>query len=225
MIDEIEYPLTSGSLFVMSPSSFHRPVFTKNTRLVNFMFTFEGCEPQFLMDIFHNRPHIALQLSQQDTHFLHILAQELEACFKGLETQDRKYPWLLLNSLLGKISGLCAKEHTLGESSVQYALLCIHNHFIENISLEEVAKIANYSPNYFSDIFKEYTDCTFKQYVINLRLSLAESLLKHTQLSIAQISERSGFHDLSNFMSAFKKRYGVTPKEYRVQMAAQKAEI
>ena len=170
---------------------------------------------------FSQSPHIALQLSQQDTHFLHILAQELEACFKGLETQDRKYPWLLLNSLLGKISGLCAKEHTLGESSVQYALLYIHNHFIENISLEEVAKIANYSPNYFSDIF----DCTFKQYVINLRLSLAESLLKHTQLSIAQICERSGFHDLSNFMPAFKKRYGVTPKEYRVQMAAQKAEI
>ena len=98
---------------------------------------------------------------------------------------------------------------------MQYAVLYLQNRFKENVRLSEVAGSVNYSANYFVNKFKAFTGVTFKEYLSNLRFAHAEKLLKYTNLSVTEICYQSGFSDFSNFMSYFKARYGVTPKEFR----------
>lgn len=215
-IDHIDYPITAGRLFLMSPVSFHRPHFTSNTRLINCMFTFDGCESDFLISLFNKKTHIHLQLTPSDMPVFSTLSEELIKNTENGISGNRKYSWFLLNSILGKISSLCAPISTDSVSQpLQYTLLFIQNHFAENITLEDAAKAANYSVNYFNDKFKAYTGLTFRQYLIRLRLSFAENLLRYTDLTITDIAEQCGFRDFSNFMTAFKKHHGITPGAFR----------
>ena len=209
-IDGIDYPIKRGALFVMSPSSFHRIHFTKDTRLVNFMFTLDACDSAFLCGIFDTVPHIMMQLAEKEIDFIHTLAEEME------RVQSVKYLSAMMNSVLGKIQQLHARAATpLKNAEMQYAILYIQNHFKEDLRLSDVARIANYSPNYFGNKFKEYTGVTFKAYITSLQFTLAEQMLEHTPLSITEICYQCGFRDFSNFMTYFKKRHGITPGEYR----------
>lgn len=209
-IDGIDYPIERGALFVMSPSSFHRIHFTENTRLVNFMFTLDTCDPAFLCGVFDSIPHIKMQLSEQEIDFIHTLAKEMT------NATSVKYLSVMMNGVLGKIQQLhTSRAEPLQNAEMQYAILYIQNHFKEDLHLSDVARTVNYSPNYFGNKFKEYTGVTFKSYIMTLQFTLAEQMLEHTALSVTEICYGCGFKDFSNFMSYFKKRHGITPGEYR----------
>lgn len=211
-IDGVDYPIKRGALYVMSPSSYHRIHFTEDTRLINFMFTLDACDPSFLCGIFDTLPHITMQLAESDIAFFHALAAEMAGA------PSVKYLSALMNGILGKIQLLEQKEQApIQNAEMQYAILYIQNHFREDLHLSDVARVANYSPNYFGNKFKEYTGVTFKTYVMSLQFTLAEQLLEHTSLSVSEICDRCGFGDFSNFMTYFKKRRGMTPREYRKQ--------
>ena len=209
-MDGINYNIEAGSFFFMSPSSCHSICFTENTKLINLMFTLDACEPTFLYKLFDSVPHISVTLSENDQNFVRTIAEEM------VHTDQHCYLSAMLNSLLGKINALyCAKETTVKTTAMQYALLYIQSHFKENISLEDVARRINYSPNYFSNKFKSYSGVTFKSYVMNLKLSFAEKLLRSTALSVTEICYQCGFRDFSNFLFYFKRRYGTSPNRYR----------
>lgn len=211
-VDGIDYKIEKGSLFFMSPSSFHHINFTENTKLINFMFTLESCDMDFLCGIFDSAPHISINLFDFDMDFIHTLAKDTA------KINSVKYQSAVLNCVLGKIQSLYAAYTTptpIKDFKMQHAILYIQNHFKENITLRQVAETANYSPNYFGNKFKEYTGVTFKEYIMELKFSFAEKLLKKTNLSVSEICYSCGFNDFSNFMLYFKKRYGTTPKQYR----------
>ena len=209
-MDGIHYDIEAGSLFFMSPSSCHSLHFAENTRLINFMFTLDACEPIFLYKLFDAAPHISVTLSQNDLNFVRTLAEEMT------RTNHPQYLSAMLNSLLGKVNTLCGvKGPTVKATAMQYALLYVQNHFKEKIYLEDVARKVNYSPNYFSNKFKSYAGVTFQSYVMNLKLSLSEKMLRNTTLSVTEICDQCGFGDFSNFMFYFKRRYGTSPNRYR----------
>ena len=63
--------------------------------------------------------------------------------------------------------------------------------------------------------FKKMTGDSFTSYVNDRRLAEAAEALRQTDDKILTISQDAGFTNLSNFNRQFKKRYGVTPREYR----------
>lgn len=83
------------------------------------------------------------------------------------------------------------------------------------IYLQEIAAMLNMSPVSFSRYFKHHTRKTFSEYVTEIRISHACSLLMQDNDSISQISYSSGFENLSNFYRHFRKITGVIPKDYR----------
>jgi AraC-like DNA-binding protein len=94
----------------------------------------------------------------------------------------------------------------------QYTL----NNFQNNISLKEVSNIANMTPNAFCRYFKQRTNKTFVNFLIDIRIGNACKLLaKNNDFSVAEISYRSGFNNLTNFNRKFKAFKGITPSEYR----------
>ena len=90
------------------------------------------------------------------------------------------------------------------------------DNFHREVSLHDVANIANMTPNAFCRYFKQRTNKTFVNFLIDIRIGNACKLLaKKNDLSITEISYKSGFNNLANFNRKFKVIKGITPSEYR----------
>ena len=84
------------------------------------------------------------------------------------------------------------------------------------MKLGDVAQLVNMSESAFSHFFKKKTNCTFIDYITNLRIARACQLLAETTPTVAEICYTCGFNNLSNFIRIFKKKKGSTPQEYRM---------
>jgi len=82
------------------------------------------------------------------------------------------------------------------------------------ILLDEVADLANMTPNAFCRYFKQRTRKTYVSFLNEIRISKACELIKTTELTIAQIGYQSGFNNLSHFNRNFKKIRKCSPSEY-----------
>ncbi|MBR1482199.1 MAG: helix-turn-helix domain-containing protein [Ruminococcus sp.] len=91
----------------------------------------------------------------------------------------------------------------------------IDEHYIDGLSLDDVASSTGISRYYVSHLFKELMDTTFVGYVNELRLNRAAMLLMTSDSPIIEIAAMSGFNNLSNFNRAFKLYFGKTPSAYR----------
>ncbi|NBB21892.1 helix-turn-helix domain-containing protein [Runella sp. CRIBMP] len=93
-------------------------------------------------------------------------------------------------------------------------------HFQQKISIEEVAAVANISPNSFCRYFKSRSRKTYSRFLLELRVGHACKLLRENNLSIAQICFESGFHTFSNFNKYFKSLTGKSPIQYQREYIA-----
>lgn len=92
----------------------------------------------------------------------------------------------------------------------------VMNNFQEDITLEQVSELVYMTPNAFCRFFKQRTNKTFFNYLIELRIEYACQLLRNNpDISIAQISDKSGFNSISNFNRKFKKLKKKTPSNYQ----------
>ena len=90
------------------------------------------------------------------------------------------------------------------------------NNFQREVTLHDVSDIANMTPNAFCRYFKQRTTKTFVNFLIDIRIGNACKLLtKNNDLSITEISYKSGFNNLANFNRKFKSVKGVTPSDYK----------
>lgn len=94
----------------------------------------------------------------------------------------------------------------------------LHN-FQQEIKLEAVASLVHMTPNAFCRFFKQRTNKTLFQFLIELRIEHASQLLNEQKdLSIAEIAERSGFNSISNFNRKFIGIKGIKPSHYSKQV-------
>lgn len=100
-------------------------------------------------------------------------------------------------------------------STIQIAQSFIKMHFRDDINVETVAATLGYSVGYFSTFFRKEVGVTFVQYLSDMRLEYAKKLLAVEKFTVNEICAMSGFGSYSNFLKAFKKKYGVLPKEYK----------
>jgi AraC family transcriptional regulator len=91
----------------------------------------------------------------------------------------------------------------------------IDAHLHRNLKLVELAAIAQISPTYFARLFKQSEGITPHQYILKQRIDRAQSLLRHSELSLADIAVRIGFCDQSHLTRCFKRLVGVTPTQFR----------
>ncbi|MBD2868642.1 response regulator transcription factor [Paenibacillus arenilitoris] len=94
----------------------------------------------------------------------------------------------------------------------------IDNHYKKDISLTEMAQLANMSISYFSTWFKRCTGRTLVQYIQEVRIEKAKRLLLETELKNYEIAERVGFATQPYFIRVFKNAVGVSPNVFRKRM-------
>ena len=102
---------------------------------------------------------------------------------------------------------------------VRNAMDYFDEHYMSNISIDEVAKTEYFSTNRFIDAFKKYTGFTPKKYLIMKRITKASSLLNKNEMSITEIAYHVGFNSTAAFNKAFLGVMGMTPTQYKKQTA------
>lgn len=118
----------------------------------------------------------------------------------------------LTESLIEEFLALRKSE---AQRPVRIARQYVMEHFGEPITLEEVCEKTGFSVSYFSALFKKETGEGFLKYLTRVRMEEAKTLLRETNLPVAEICERVGYSDRKHFTSVFHKMSGLNPAEYR----------
>ena len=91
----------------------------------------------------------------------------------------------------------------------------IESSISEDFTNESLASIANMATNAFSRLFKDYTGSTLQNYIKKKRINKASLLLLHSNISIDEIAEQTGFANRYHFTRIFSKIRGHSPAKYR----------
>lgn len=156
---------------------------------------------------------------------------DLEEFFKELKDEAdsrlygyNAYIYTKLSGLILQIlriwfyKGISFENDAITESddfSIQDALLYIDKHSNENINIADLAAKCNMSYSYFAKVFHKQYGQSCKQYIEFIRLNKAENLLLFTDYDLTRIAGEIGFADCSHLIRSFKKRYNLTPKQFR----------
>ena len=97
--------------------------------------------------------------------------------------------------------------------SVCKVILYIEQNYNDNLTLEELSKIASFSKYHFHRIFKSIVNENLSDYIRRVRLQSATLKFKTNQ-KITEIALSSGYETNASFSKAFKKHFGITPKEF-----------
>ena len=84
---------------------------------------------------------------------------------------------------------------------------------MNDTSVEKIADYLKLNRKYIARVFKEKTGSTIQEYLISKRMEEAKKLLKKGY-GVSESAYMSGYNDAFNFSKAFKKRFGISPKQY-----------
>ncbi len=91
----------------------------------------------------------------------------------------------------------------------------IEKHYMETVSVDEVASQVGLSTNYVRTIFKNSRGTTIQNFLSEYRLSMACKLLRNTPSTVSRVGQLVGYNNVSYFCASFQKRFGKTPTEWR----------
>ncbi|OKP96679.1 response regulator [Paenibacillus sp. P46E] len=176
---------------------------------------------QSLLGLITLREDATIQQFQDEVkeHLTHYLKIPFQMIHSGLSYDFNTVPQVVKRMREASASQALELEPMKGsgEKAIDVALHYIKEHFYEDLSLEKMASVVFLNPAYFSQLFKQKTGQGYKEYVTSLRLEQAKLLLLNPKLKLAEIAERVGYQDMKHFTQMFRKRYQLTPTEYRQQ--------
>lgn len=108
-----------------------------------------------------------------------------------------------------------SSSRKMSDFYIKEAVHYIEQNYASDLSVETIAEILGINRTYFGKIFKKSTGKTPQKFIIEYRLTKAASLLKLTNLTIAEISRQVGYENPFHFTRAFKQVYSLSPKQWR----------
>ncbi|MBQ4564484.1 MAG: helix-turn-helix domain-containing protein [Lachnospiraceae bacterium] len=151
----------------------------------------------------------------------------LQSCQKQLATQQNfsaLSTWLL-DTVLRFINEMAVDPDIKHANIIHRCIQHISTRYTEHLTLEEMASIISFSPDYLSRIFRQETGITFNQYVNHVRIAKAKELIRHSDLRLTDISQMTGFDDQSYFTKVFRRMEGMSPREYAKKCHSQSEEV
>ena len=157
-------------------------------------------------------------------------ATDAELLQVEIKADDFMSPAALLARLNALVTQVCALNERVSVSSadqvVDYLKQYVGERFGENIALKELAESRLYlNPSYLSRLFKAKTGTSFKNYLTQVRMEHALSMLSMREKSVMNIAGECGYAAASQFIQLFRKHFGMTPSVYRETQAGYKTDI
>lgn len=124
----------------------------------------------------------------------------------------------ILNVIILFMDTLHEKEGSQNRTDniyIQSAINFINNHYSENIDVQSIADYLGISRTYFTVLFQKMIKITPSRYLMNVRMEAAERYLTSTDTLVSDVAEKCGFSNAYSFSTSFRKRYGLSPVQYR----------
>ena len=129
-------------------------------------------------------------------------------------THDAGTPIRQASNIYGLMGTLLQSGSPKNDDAIDKSIRIMEANYAEALTIEQMANMLGLDRTYFSSLFKEKTGFSPYQYLTQLRIHKARTLLTKTTISIADVAEAVGM-DARNFARAFKKGTGKTPLSYR----------
>ena len=231
LIDNCFYDIQDGDLFLINQFESHylsQVDKQKHERII------VSIDPDYLKQIstpstdldrcFHFRetemPHRLHLSAEEQRRFLYYIHRFPDNTGLGEDVLDRAVFLELMVFLNRAFDKRCrSAESGADENSAAYhaqvddILSYINTHIQDDLSLDALSSHFYLSSSYICRIFKAATGTTINKYITAKRITLSKSLLSQG-CSVNEACEACGFHDYSNFLKAFSKAVGVSPKKY-----------
>ncbi len=225
-IEDAMYDLHDGDFLLIPPQHFHYTRYLFGTCLrTGIYFRREDLDDALLPYLFDGGNFLnEIRIFQANSSSRRQIGQLIERMSAEEHSFDERSPLMLRAQLLELLlfcSRVCsvladspANIHTTDRQVLEAARF-INEHFRQQISAADIAAASGFSPNYLSRKFREAAGIGVHDYLVFIRLRNAAFELISTDDSVTDIALRSGFSDSNYFKDVFKKKYGITPREYR----------
>ena len=225
-IDNNMFDLNEGDFLLIPPEVFHYTRYLwGDCKKTSLFFRKEDVEESVLLTLPESLNFFAkMRLFQAPPTFRGQIEEIILKMTREEKLADERSE-AMLHALLQELLLSCARECTFPhelpadihttDNQIVLAAQFISDRYGDRITAEDIAAAAGYSPNYLSRKFKESTGVGIHEYLTFIRLKNAAIELISTNDSVTEIALRCGFSDGNYFKDAFKKKYGVTPREYR----------
>lgn len=126
---------------------------------------------------------------------------------------------LLIRILQRLCTNYTPQLHTTSQEGKEKELLYEVERYIRlhaaSVTASDLEAVFHYHRNYYNLLLKKYREVSFREYVLQVRLSYARQLLEQTKLPVCQIARQVGYENTSHFYHLFQNVYGIGPKEMR----------
>ena len=109
-------------------------------------------------------------------------------------------------------AALCIYDRATG---ISRAVKYMSDHLSEKITLDDLCTAAMMSRCSFTKNFKAMTGKTSSEFLMSLRLQLAQQRVMFTDMTLSEIAKEAGFYDSARLINAFTADYGMSPKKFR----------
>ncbi len=200
-------PFQNGAVFIFPPGVAHCTDYTgKETRKISFGFSCD--DPDSLPFIFEK---------SIDKTVLSLL-NEIDIEFSEKQYRYGENIGLYLSLIMNKLLRSSGKHPTRSDSTtnMKYIINYIGENFSHDVNLNELAKMAGYSPDHFRVLFKKEVGCSPLKYITDRRLDLAKRMIEDiSDMTISDIAEYVGYNNYIHFTNIFKEKYGISPSAIR----------
>ena len=224
IINGVEYPFSTGDVFLLTPSDFHEFSLDEEgeTYLVEIP---QSMLPDEIIDlIIQPAGNLIAHPDAEDFATLCDIFLTLEKHYKKSDPVDSVLSGSLLAALLSLF--ISHTDRSVSESPnrknprLREILLYIQHSYKENITLASISARFFINKEYLCQLFKSEMGVTVTEYVRRLRLGHAARLVITTDMKSIDISEACGFNSVATFMRSFKEEYGVSPLKMRASHIA-----
>lgn len=211
------YPMAPGSFYLLTPTDVHALQVEEPLELYNISFSEQILLGSPLNESLLRSSGTHLQLSDKEGQRLLTLISQLAEEVSAAQEFSAVYLQSLVQCIVVTLLRRATESPQLPQESnhIPDALLYVHRHFREPITLEDVSSVVGLSPHYFCETFSRTEGLHFTEYLNRLRAQYAYHLLIAGDLSMTEVCYTSGFGSYASFSRSFRKEYGMTPTQIR----------
>ena len=141
---------------------------------------------------------------------------EYRLAISGFTTIDALCCWLSdsMHEVMDSLFGFPNAKHL---QAIRRCIQYIGANYAHRVTLKDLAAIVFLSPAYLSRIFKAETGVAFNDYLNQVRINKAKSLLRNRKIRLTDVALMVGYEDQSYFTRVFKRMTGMLPRDYRLK--------
>lgn len=229
-IDLVEYEVEEGDILFVPPLFLHSITLGNNKKVSSETYVFhlkflggnstDICSTRYLAPIMNQEFSMPYVIKPNHPAYVSLrkIFNQINTTYDesiiGYELALKSFFLQTIFLLLQYSKKVAVSETEKVSDKIKNVLDYIELHYSETITVSQLAKLCYFSDYHFMRFFKKHMNMTCVEYINNLRFEKAVELFEKGNSSIMEVSLSVGFHNLSYFHRAFKKKYRMTPLSF-----------